>query len=374
MQRIRSVDASEFSTFQKLVQNIPERSWAEYTKRQETFSVHSDTQTIPLIWEDHTRRQVFEDDLVWAHEYLTTVVSHLQHHFGLKTPYVYKAMLARLPPGCTIDPHVDQDFLLQRVHRIHLPVVTSVDVHFHVGSQQYNLEPGVLYELDNTQEHSVQNQSTTLHRVHLIVDVQEPGVHPLRFAHISKTGGIAIGSIDRSLKWGIYDPFFRVIKSQRGQFHTPPHVVPGYTALAEIAQFFTVVRHPYDRIVSEYYCRVQGVHNGREDVGSFNRYIQKALSSTRLLHYIPQSRYTHDAQGVQIIPHIVRFSHLVTDVNALLESFGYPDHIRMSTKRVNQSPCFKRFGPSDFTPETRALIDTYYTDDFRLLSTFFEPM
>lgn len=360
-----------FTQFQTLVQQLPEHAWTQYDARQLRFKVHSHTQTIPFVFEDHCGRQEFPNNLEWATVYLDQFVARLQAHFGLEEPYVYKAMLARLPPGAAIAPHKDSSFILQQVHRLHLPVLTSPDVHFSVGEHMYHLEEGCWYELDNCQTHGVENRSTTTACVHLIVDLAEPGIHPLRFAHISKTGGIAVANIDRTLCWGIHDPFFNSI-ADRGRFHTVPHTVVGYKALREIAQYFTVVRHPYDRIVSEYYCGVQGVQNGREDVSAFNQYIQSKLRKPqRLLHYIPQTDYTHDSQDVQIIPHIVRFSHLVSDVNALLVRHKYPKHIRMSSNRVNQAPCFKRFGPTDFTTETKQLIDTYYARDFRLLSTYF---
>ena len=361
---------------EQIQNNFTETDWNRFHHRQEKFKVHRKTKTIPFIWQDSCGRTIYRDNIKKIGSHLDRILAQLKHWYPrIQDPFIYKAMLARLPPGESIPQHVDSDYLLRTCHRIHLPIITSPDIRFLPGN--VHLKVGTLYELDNTKVHGVVNNSNDISRIHLIMDIQEKNIHsqeknihPLKFVHISKTGGLAIAAIDKTLCWGINDKWF----TSNGGFHRPPREIESFQDIKNMYTLFTVVRHPYDRMVSEYYCNVKGIRTGRGTVSDFNIFIQRriALAKSQQLknqHFIPQSMYTHDEEGNQIIPHILRFSHLVNDVNQLLEKYGYS--VRMNRTPVNAAPCYKRFTPKDFSDETKELIDSYYADDFRLLSTYF---
>jgi aspartyl/asparaginyl beta-hydroxylase (cupin superfamily) len=116
--------------------------------------------TPPLIF----RTDALDPALVAATE---AVTDRLASHFGGQ---VAKLMFASLRPGGSISPHHDAPPALTMVHRCHLPVVTNPDASFSVDGQDYRLEAGMIYELDNIRAHGVENRGTTA-RVHLICDI-----------------------------------------------------------------------------------------------------------------------------------------------------------------------------------------------------------
>ena len=59
---------------------------------------------------------------------------------------------------------------LSLVHRLHVPVTTNKGVVFTIDDEDFYLEPGWLYELNNLLRHSVANNSSES-RVHLLVDL-----------------------------------------------------------------------------------------------------------------------------------------------------------------------------------------------------------
>ena len=449
-------DVGELRT--QIQNNFNETDWNQFRHRQETFKVHRKTNTIPFIWQDSRGRTIYKENIEKIGSHLDRIFAQLKYWYPrIQDPFIYKAMLARLPPGESIPQHVDSDRLLRICHRIHLPITTSPDIRF--LPENIHLKVGTLYELDNTKIHGVVNNSHDVYRIHLIMDIQEKNIqtlekniqpsektmqtlvkniqppeknmqtlekniqpseknmqtlvkniqppeknmqtleknmqtlekniqpseknmqtlekniqppennmHPLKFVHISKTGGLAIAAIDKRLCWGINDKWF----TSNGGFHRPPREIESFHVIKNMYTLFTVVRHPYDRMVSEYYCNVKGIRTGRGTVDDFNKFIQRGIgfaNQHKHQHFIPQSMYTHDEEGNQIIPHILRFSHLVNDVNQLLDEYGYS--VRMDRTPVNAAPCYKRFTPADFSDETKNLIDSYYADDFRLLSIYF---
>ena len=68
-----------------------------------------------------------------------------------------------------IAPHKDIG-ILTKIHRLHIPIITSDNVHFYVKQNRYHLKTSHLYELNNAVVHSVYNQSD-IERVHLLIDM-----------------------------------------------------------------------------------------------------------------------------------------------------------------------------------------------------------
>ena len=159
---------------------------------------------------------------------------------------------------------------------------------------------------------------------------------PLRFVHIPKTGGTSIEHIllTHGVKWGMYDPDFRVAKwksireSEKVWFHYPLYLVENQSLYEEWISnydFFCVVRNPYDRCVSEFFCP-HFRHISRSSTASvedFNRTIQEYVQSKfTSSHWAPQSLFVyyhdHEKRGEQIIKHVLRFENLQTEFNQLM--------------------------------------------------------
>lgn len=106
------------------------------------------------------------------HEVVEPLVATAIGHFPAGG-VVTRVQLARMPPGCEIAPHTDMSLILMATHRLHIPVITSVDVDFVVAGEKVLMTAGKLYELNNRVEHSVLNRGNAA-RIHLIIDYLPP--------------------------------------------------------------------------------------------------------------------------------------------------------------------------------------------------------
>jgi hypothetical protein len=79
--------------------------------------------------------------------------------------------LLRLGPGGVIREHRDYDLGYDRGEaRLHVPLVTSPDVVFHLRNRRVVMAPGETWYLDLSQPHRVVNGGAT-DRIHLVIDV-----------------------------------------------------------------------------------------------------------------------------------------------------------------------------------------------------------
>nr|WP_268893581.1 aspartyl/asparaginyl beta-hydroxylase domain-containing protein [Pontixanthobacter luteolus] len=92
--------------------------------------------------------------------------------FGFTKPVFPKAMLAKLLAGHRIDPHRDGAGSNERVHKIHVPLVTNPDATFHVNGEDFHLEAGHAYEVNNIVSHGAANGGNE-DRIHFIFEVYE---------------------------------------------------------------------------------------------------------------------------------------------------------------------------------------------------------
>jgi aspartyl/asparaginyl beta-hydroxylase len=81
-----------------------------------------------------------------------------------------RALLARLPAGATISPHVDQGSYFHKSLRLHVPIETNDQVWMLCNGQTYQMRPGEIWALNNVSQHAVWNDHPFLSRTHLICD------------------------------------------------------------------------------------------------------------------------------------------------------------------------------------------------------------
>lgn len=81
-----------------------------------------------------------------------------------------RALLARLPAGATIPPHVDGRPYFSKSIRIHVPVETNEQVWMLCAGQAYQMAPGEIWALNNSASHGVLNGHQSQSRTHLICD------------------------------------------------------------------------------------------------------------------------------------------------------------------------------------------------------------
>ncbi|MXO84170.1 aspartyl beta-hydroxylase [Altererythrobacter aestiaquae] len=92
--------------------------------------------------------------------------------YAFRKPRFPKAMLAKLSAGHAIDPHYDGAGSNQRVHKIHVPLVTNPDAIFLVDGESFHLEAGNAYEVNNIVSHGAANSGSE-DRIHFIFEVFE---------------------------------------------------------------------------------------------------------------------------------------------------------------------------------------------------------
>lgn len=81
-----------------------------------------------------------------------------------------RCLIALLPPGAVIAPHIDQADYFSKTIRLHAPIVSSDAVWMYCNGQSYRMRPGELWALNNSATHGVVNADAHCERIHLICD------------------------------------------------------------------------------------------------------------------------------------------------------------------------------------------------------------
>lgn len=82
-----------------------------------------------------------------------------------------RVIISRLAPGCEIAPHVDGGAPATFFDRYQVALQSFPGVVFRAGAEQVQMKTGEAWHFDNTQEHSVVNNSAD-DRLALIVDIR----------------------------------------------------------------------------------------------------------------------------------------------------------------------------------------------------------
>jgi hypothetical protein len=88
-----------------------------------------------------------------------------------------RCLLARLPAGGSIAPHIDRAPYFSKTLRIHVPVESHDRAWMHCDGLAYLMKPGEAWALNNLAAHAVWNAHPVLSRTHLICDfLPDPGL------------------------------------------------------------------------------------------------------------------------------------------------------------------------------------------------------
>lgn len=190
---------------------------------------------------------------------------------------------------------------------------------------------------------------------------------PLKFIHIPKTGGTSIeqSAYDVGINWGKYDPnlYLEKWKTLGASWHQPLYQLAEpeiYNNLLNKYDFFCVVRNPYHKIISEFYCpwNVE-VLIKNVSVEYFNMFIQKKIKECPTTdHWAPQSLFVYH-EGKQIIKHVLRFEFLSEEFQKLTQDYGLNIPLKYHIHKAD-----KKYGVKDLDPVTIKLINNYYIHDF----------
>jgi len=178
----------------------------------------------------------------------------------------------------------------------------------------------------------------------------------LKFIHITKNAGTSIenSAIKHHIYWGRFHkeygywhiPFIKIDKSIRDKY-----------------DWFVVVRNPYTRILSEYYCKWGGVGMFYMSVEYMNTYLIRKIKNIKeevnKCHYVEQYKYIDDTSKI----YIIHFENLENEFNDLMKKYKL-EYIKL--EKSNTKPFDAPYKVSDFSNELINLINEVYDKDFKL--------
>lgn len=196
----------------------------------------------------------------------------------------------------------------------------------------------------------------------------------LEFVHITKTAGTAIeaAAAEQNIIWGACHHIPH-IKTCQGIKTSSTSKINNYLwhdhrQKYKCQNLFTIVRNPYTRIVSEFYCPWNGYRGNNQTRRIFNNWIQRSIStaiqqpSNSNGHLTPASKYVFDKSNLRRIRHVLKYENLSSDFESLMQQYNLP--IRLSKHKINSSKKRQLFSIMDFDNITLQAINAFYLEDF----------
>lgn len=170
---VRDLGKVDIKLLQSAVQAIPEAVWNDHNARKPNrFDALGTTRHIVFRFIDHPWDWRFSHDLPpWAdwQPLLGPVMAQAVAAYGYKAHAFPRVMLARMPTGGVIHPHIDANRAALWPHKIHVPIFSNAAVISHFGGKDHVFAPGQAVEVNNIAPHWVHNEGPT-DRVHLIFE------------------------------------------------------------------------------------------------------------------------------------------------------------------------------------------------------------
>lgn len=170
---IRPLGAVDIAALRHAVLAIPEDVWAaENAGKPNRFEALGATRHIVFRFIDSPRDwRGSHDRPAWAawRALLEPVLGRAVRDYGYARGVFPRVMLARMPPGGVIHPHVDANPAAKWPHKIHVPITTNPGVISFFGGAEHNFPVGEAVEVDNLGPHWVRNDGDA-DRIHLIFE------------------------------------------------------------------------------------------------------------------------------------------------------------------------------------------------------------
>lgn len=177
---VRKLGTADITALRAAVLGIPEPVWAaENAAKPNRFEALDATQHIVFRFINDARDwRGSHDRPAWSQwrPLLEPVLAQAVRAYGYARGVFPRVMLARMPPGGVIHPHIDANPAAKWPHKIHVPVSTNAGVVSFFGGGEHHFPTGQAVEVNNLGPHWVRNNGDT-DRVHLIFeyyDVDQP--------------------------------------------------------------------------------------------------------------------------------------------------------------------------------------------------------
>ena len=174
---VRQLGRVDIAALQAAVAAIPEAVWeAENAGKPNKFDVLDGTRHMVFRFIDGPRDWRGSHDrpawLQWR-GLLEPVLAQAVRDYGYARGVYPRVMLARMPAGGAIQPHIDANPAAKWPHKIHVPIWTNDRVVSFFGGAEHHFQAGEAVEVDNLGPHWVRNGGDT-DRIHLIFEYYDP--------------------------------------------------------------------------------------------------------------------------------------------------------------------------------------------------------
>jgi hypothetical protein len=149
------VDVSPLKTY---IMSLNTHIWDDWKLRQTIYEVHQKTKSIKVLYNGEVNKQHYK-----------IIFEHFKILEEIYNGKITRIIIVKLHSNSFIPLHVDSGYLLERAHRIHIPIITNDKCIFKCGKDEVNMKESFLYEINNQLSHSVVNDGPD--RIHLIIDV-----------------------------------------------------------------------------------------------------------------------------------------------------------------------------------------------------------
>lgn len=170
---IRTLGPVDIGALRAAVMSIPEAMWeAENAGKPNRFKVLGATSHIVFRFVDSPRDwRRSHDRPAWPQwrGLLEPVMVAAVRDYGYARGVFPRVMLARMPSGGIIHPHIDANLAALWPHKIHVPLSTNSDVISFFGGEARHFPEGEAVEVNNLGPHWVRNDGAAC-RVHLIFE------------------------------------------------------------------------------------------------------------------------------------------------------------------------------------------------------------
>lgn len=170
---IRPLGTVDIAALCAAVLAIPEDVWsAENAAKPNKFDVLDQTRHIVFRFVDSPRDwRRSHDRPAWTEwcPILEPVLAQAVRDYGYTHGVFPRVMLARMPAGGIIHPHIDANPAAKWPHKIHIPLMTTPAVISFFGGNEHFFPAGEAVEVNNLGPHWVRNDGDT-DRIHLIFE------------------------------------------------------------------------------------------------------------------------------------------------------------------------------------------------------------
>lgn len=174
-QSLRELGPVNASALIETVLAQDDEAWRANQYRQNTYAVHTQTESLVMIFCDGWPELTVTKEPAWVtlRETAVPLMRSIIEEFYPPGGTVIRAMAAKLKAGGVISPHRDTHASFTHSHRIHIPISTNPGVRFMINGRPYRFEVGNAYEINNQQNHSVMNSGSE-DRITFIFDYLPP--------------------------------------------------------------------------------------------------------------------------------------------------------------------------------------------------------